>query len=232
MQDTLPDLPMGGGMEMFENYKKIDVQATKEKLKTDATNFIKQLCDVYLQTDKIQRPEYVESIAKIETLTLTQLIGQVKYAEHVLDSLIRQLDAGGFTDASTYDMIMKMQNNSISITMQVSNFVRNLPEYFKHLEEDITKYQSIDMVRTGASNLKDTETGEDFEAETFDSAHVYRGTHDLMKRIDDARKAKAANRENVDAAIAGIDDHEVIDASELVKQSKSEDIEDAEYEED
>lgn len=229
MQDELPDLPIGSGMEMFDAYQKIDVASTKTKLASDAKSFIRQLCDVYLQTDKIQRPEYVDSIAKIETLTLTQLLGQVKYAEHALDSLIRQLDAGGFMDAATYDMIMRMQKNAIEITMQVSNFVRNLPEYFKHLEEDITKYQSIDMIRTGSSSLKDAETGEDFEAETYTSEHVYRGTHDLMKRIDEARKAKAASRKDVDAAIAGIDDHEVIDASELVKQAK---IEDAEYEED
>jgi len=215
--DNLPDL--ANDMNQFENYKNLEVDNAKLILKKDAKTFVKRLCDLYLQTDQIQRPEYVESIEKLETMTLASLLAQVKYAEHSLESLMRQLDSGGFQDQSVYKMIMEMQSNSINITMQVSQYIRTLPEYFKNLEEDITKYQSINLTKTGSSNLSDEE-GKSYETDEYESEdYTFRGTADVISMIEAAEKQSEERQKEVQEKISSIDStnkyEEAEDATEI-----------------
>lgn len=209
--DNLPGMPEGGDLAMFDNYKQLEVDKTKLILKKDAANLIKEMCDLYLADDKIQRPEYVASIQKIEALTLGQLLGQVKYAEHALDSIMRQLDGGGFTTPETYEMMIKLQTNAIDITMRVSQYTRSLPEYFQYLEKDISKYQGIDMIKTASTTIIDKESGEESEADSFDISGPMRGTKDLMKQINDMKKQvdiEAVEHEDVQMSSTIVDDVE------------------------
>lgn len=218
--DNLPDLPGGNTMAMFENYTQFNVTQKKAELMIESKALIKSLIDLYLSTDKMQRPEYVDAIQKVENMTLASLLGQVKYAEHALDSLMRQLDGGGFTDPATYEMIMRMQSSSIDITLRVAQYVRSLPDYFKHLESDITKYQSIPLIKTGESTLTN-EDGVDVPVDEFTTKKTYRGTGDLIKMVEAARKAgsekrlsvaeRLKNQNNAVSPLCSIDDENVED---------------------
>jgi hypothetical protein len=220
--DNLPDTAIGAGMAMFDNYTKFDVTTKKLELQRDAKDLITKLIDVYLSTDKIQRPEYVDAIAKVEKMNLATLLGQVRYAEHALDSLMRQLDSGGFTDPATYEMIMRMQSSCIDITLKVANYTRSLPDYFKSLEADITKYQSIDLIQTGKSTLTDT-NGNESVVEEFSSGSTFRGTKDLLKMINNAKAMQAEQQIEVDAKLKQLSEADTV-APVYVEDEDFEDV--------
>jgi hypothetical protein len=66
------------------------------------------------------------------------MLKQVKYSEHMLDSLMNRLDNGGFVDKDLYDQIKDMQHHVIKINLEVSKYTRLLPEFFKFTEVDAT----------------------------------------------------------------------------------------------
>lgn len=215
-KDNLPDIP--DDMDMHDNYQAIDVTKAKLILKKQAKEYVESLCSVYLNEEKMGKAEYIESIRKAESMTLTSLLSQVKYSEHTLDSLMRQLDAGGFTDPATYETIIKLQASAIDITMRVAQYVRTMPEYFQSLEDQITKRNAIDLIQTGTGSVTDNETGQIHATEQYGSEGVFKGTGDVLAMIEEAEKLKEESTEHANKMISerneGITDAQIIDSVE------------------
>jgi hypothetical protein len=173
-------------MAQFSTYKSFDVDSKLETLSKDAKKMILSLCDLYLSKELISNEDYVKAIANVEAQNLTVLIKQVKYSEHILDSLMRQLDSGGYVDKSIYDTIREMQKSSIQITLEVSKYVRTLPEYFKFVHQDITKIKALDILNesTARTNIEASSK----TLEEFNPAEPQRGTRNMMMDLRNVRK--------------------------------------------
>ena len=130
----------GGGSEMVTfdpTYKPIEVEKIEQELTVKSKEVVSEIVKVYFETGEISKPEYVQTLEQIETMNLESMLVQVKYADHMIQSLMRRLNETGTIDSSLFRLIMEAQNHALSLTLQVSQYVRNLPNYFKSLKFEL-----------------------------------------------------------------------------------------------
>lgn len=220
MSDIIPD---GGDMEQFEDYKRLDVDAKVSKLEKGSKKLIISLCDLYLNLEQMTDKAHIQAIAEVEQSNLTVLLKQVKYAEHVLDNLMRQLDAGGHMDPKIYQTIREMQKSSIEITLEVSRYVRTLPEYFKWLAKDIkevTTLENIDQERTKRAELPEARTQTSINGPIRGVKELLQNLQDLQTSEDDLQE-RIAGLEEVEPTPIDVDDE---DEEEWIEDENEDDI--------
>ena len=197
-----------GDLAYLRSYQKLDIDAKNALLETSVKAHIIALCDLYLDMGKLSNEDYVKAIADTEKQNLLVLIKQVTYSEHILDTLMRQLDSGGYIDQDIFKTIREMQRSVIQITLEVSKYTRQLPEYFKFVQTDIKKMHAITMLEeTNASLRLDAATDIEHEQisssnDVFSISQPQRGLRELMLNVSDARDDLRAAMLSADAIIA------------------------------
>lgn len=185
-----------GGMDQFNDYKKIGVEDSVNDISLLSKRLIDSTCDFYLNNSEMftdRDSEYISAIKNAEENNLKVLLKQVKYVEHILDNLMRQLDNGGYMDNSIYTTIQEMQKSSMEITMQVSKYTRSLPDYFKYVKDDLVqvkeneKLDSSENEKDDIKEIKGDVSNENEEADkdgdNFD--RPFRGVKALLMELDE-----------------------------------------------
>ena len=177
----------GGAMAQFDDYRKFDVDAKGEKVLASVKKLIVSLVKLHVDTDKLTDDDYIKAVAEVEQQNLLVLCKQVYYAEHVVDTLIRRLDSGGFVDPELYDQIRQMQMSVIKVTLEVSRYTRQLPEYFKFVNTEIGKINAIQLMSASSDAIETTfELQEAQKSASFNHSMPMRGTRELMLDISDS----------------------------------------------
>lgn len=177
----------GGAMAQFDDYKKFDVDAKGEKVLASVKKLIVSLVKLHVDTDKLTDDDYIKAVAEVEQQNLLVLCKQVYYAEHVVDTLIRRLDSGGFVDPELYDQIRQMQMSVIKVTLEVSRYTRQLPEYFKFVNTEIGKINAMQLMSASSDAIETTfELQEAQKSTSFNHSMPMRGTRELMLDISDS----------------------------------------------
>lgn len=201
----------GGDMAQFDSYVNFDVDTVREDIEASAKSLVVGILDLYLKIEEYDETTYLDAIQRTEVMTLSSLLLNVKTAEHALSSIMRQLDGGGFVQKDIYDTIIKLQKASMEITMQVSQHIRNLPDYFKYIEKEVKQQSIQDAIVIGKNNEpKQIGAAEETESqEEFSMSGPVRGVKDLMKamraqleetkaRAAEAEEAQLEQEENID----------------------------------
>lgn len=192
------DILGGGDMSKYETYESLNIDEKIQTLTTASKKFIESVAKVQLENLEEGNEDYVKAISELETSNLLFLLKQVKYSEHVLDSLMRQLDNGGYMEPGLFETIRVMQKSGIEIALEVSKYLRTLPEYFKWLKKDLVEQQQeiIKIEQTAESTRY--EDAEIVETDEQTAQGPIRGTRDLMLDIIDSRTALQNALENIE----------------------------------
>lgn len=136
------DLGFGSGaMEQYSTYKGVGVDEVSLTLREKATNLIDGVSRIYTSVGISVDEQFIDSIKAIEIDSLVSMLKQVKYAEHMLDSLMKRLDNGGYADNQIYDDIKSMQKHVIEMNLEVSKYTRLIPEFFKFTDNEVSSIQ-------------------------------------------------------------------------------------------
>lgn len=184
--DLMDDEDFSSNMlEQYSTYEKIEVKEIATSLHTKATNLIAGISRVYTSVGLSVDEEFIDSIKSIETDALVSMLKQVKYAEHMVDSLMNRLDNGGFADKEIYEQIKSMQHHVIQMNLEVSKYTRLLPEFFKFTDTDISSI---------SQQQKSSQTKVNNYSEAIEDAQVVQkqiplnapqfGTKDFLASID------------------------------------------------
>lgn len=214
--DELDTLAEENKQMQIASYVAVDVNKAEVDIQTAATKFVSNIVKLYHKSEKSIKDdlyfdedaaeqqgagnqtmsELVESISAIETVNLAMLLKQVKWADHLVSTLMRRLEAGGSMDTDLIDKIMAAQQSSMNLTLTISSYTRSLPTYFKSLKADLEEGNPIntdEMLRitentTGALLLEETSQNPAQPLDEFDIAKPQKGMRDLLKNINKARK--------------------------------------------
>lgn len=227
--DDFDELTGAGDLHQFDDYKKFEVDTKGEMIKQSVKKLIVSLAKVYLDEDKITNEDYVKALASLEEQNLLVMCKQVYYAEHVVDTLIRRLDGGGFVDPDLYDQIRKMQASVIQITLEVSRYTRNLPEYFRFVNTEVGKINAVDMLSKATSGFGNETLGlVESTEQTFSILKPVRGTRELMLDISDSLSdidMKLKESTEIEATPIVIDDDDDDDYTETLTEFEDDDDE-------
>lgn len=198
-----------GDLKMYESYKAFNIDTKITTLQKVTTEFITQVAQTHLQIAGEENSDYIKSMCELESSNLLYLLKQVKYSEHVLDSLMRQLDSGGYMEPGLFETIRVMQKSGIEIALEVSKYLRTLPEYFKFLEKELSSknLEIAEVNKKSPSYIEDAEI--DSENKELDMSKPIMGTRELMlsiKSSKEALKEAIANTEPVDETPIIIDE--------------------------
>ena len=216
---------------------KTDIQYTPIELKTvqldlsiKAEKLIEKVIDVYYKSDE-SSPEinsYLQALKTSEATSYKQLLFQTKAMEHMVQSLLERLNSAGSMDNGLYKLLLEVIRESSILTMQVSNYVRNLPQTFKTLKYELET--NIDMVHV-------EKTDEMFAEEVNENPDDFikkpqRGMREMLKLAEEAmienheKNSEALNdNSNIPTSLSNdTDDENDINISEedLIKKMQQE----------
>lgn len=189
----------GGLIPQFEdNYQAIDIELTRKDLEKKASSVIKNVINVYYkfnedgqEDDEIH--QYLEQAKAIESMNLQNLLLQVKTSEHILYSLLGRLNATGSVDNGLYKLITDTQKESIALTMQVSNYVRSLPGYFKQLRFELeTNIEMVKVEQTQEMIEQKSDDPDDF------IKRPQKGMRNLLRELDAMESEMAKEKETIE----------------------------------
>lgn len=194
------DMKSFGGLipQFDDNYQPMDLEKVRKDIETKASGVVKNVIDVYYkfnqdgaEDDEIHK--YLEQAQLIESMNLQNLLLQVKASEHILYSLLGRLNATGSVDNGLYKLITDTQKESIALTMQVSNYVRSLPSYFKQLRFELET--NIEMVKV-------EQTQEMIEQQSDDPDNFIKkpqkGMRNLLRELESMESEMAKEKETVE----------------------------------
>lgn len=151
----------------FSIIEPMDYASVKSKSTIKAKRLMNSLLKFYLTGDIIEKSEYIQAKARIETMTMSGLFFQLQTAEHAITTLLRLIDSGEMSPRM-FEVLGQLQKTMLDIMKQQTLQIMATEENMKKLKKDYDVY-SDDF---GKKEHKKTDTG-----------ISTRGTKNLMKQI-------------------------------------------------
>ncbi len=174
----------GGGLPAFQVTDPLDYDGEKDIAQNKAKKLMNSLLKFYLSQELIQKNEYITLKAKIDVMTMSNLMFQMRTAEHAIVTLLRSIDAGE-ASPRMFEVLGGLQKTMLDIMKHQTLHMMAAEENMKKLKRDIDIYgDSIDItpkdskpqiatVNRGTRNLmRDIQSeinGEEIEETDFDS---------------------------------------------------------------
>jgi len=160
----------------FNEHTPMDYVQVKETSTNSAKKLMNSLLKFYLSQDIIAKNEYIQLKAKIDVMTMSNLIFQMQTAEHAITTLMRSIDAGEVSPRM-FEVLGGLQKTMLDIMKHQTLHMMAAEENMKKLKRDIDIYSDQQAIPIEAKSA---------------SSNVNRGTRNLMKEI----QAELGNEES------------------------------------
>lgn len=148
------------------NYTELKSTATKKAKRT-----ITSLMKFYLDSDIIEKDEYIAAKKKMDEMTMSSLIYQLQAGERALTTLLETIDSGELAPRM-FEVLATLQKSMLDIIKSQTMYLMAAEESTKRIARDIEIYRKRDDVK------EIEESGGD-----SNNRNVQRGTKDLMAAI-------------------------------------------------
>ena len=147
------------------NYGDMKVGAEKQAKKT-----ITSLMQFYLDADIIEKDEYLMAKKKMDEMTMSSLVYQLKAGERALTTLLETIE-GGELAPRMFEVLATLQKSMLDIIKSQTMYLMATEESTKRIARDIELYKKREhddeVERVGGNS----------------NANIQRGTKDLMNQI-------------------------------------------------
>ena len=144
-----------------------DMKSTSEK---QAKKTINSLMKFYLDADIIEKDEYLQAKKKMDEMTMSSLVYQLKAGERALTTLLETIE-GGELAPRMFEVLATLQKSMLDIIKSQTMYLMATEESAKRIARDIELYK------------KREHDGEVENAGGNSNANIQRGTKDLMNQI-------------------------------------------------
>jgi hypothetical protein len=173
-EDNLPAQNQGG-LPAFNEHVPMNYVEAKDNSMNSAKKLMNSLLKFYLSEDLIQKNEYIQLKAKVDVMTMAQLIFQMQTAEHAITILMRSIDAGEVSPRM-FEVLGGLQKTMLDIMKHQTLHMMASEENMKKLKRDIDIYADPQPKVIEAKS----------------AGTINRGTRNLMKEI----QAELGNEES------------------------------------
>ena len=147
------------------NYGDMKVGAEKQAKKT-----ITSLMQFYLDADIIEKDEYLMAKKRMDEMTMSSLVYQLKAGERALTTLLETIE-GGELAPRMFEVLATLQKSMLDIIKSQTMYLMATEESTKRIARDIELYKKREhddeLERVGGNS----------------NANIQRGTKDLMNQI-------------------------------------------------
>lgn len=172
----------------------LDYEKVKSESDEKSSNIVEAVILMYLPADFIQQHDYVFQKMEVDKLTISNLLFQMKTAEHAIKKLLEEIDNGG-TGARSFEVLASLQKSKMEIVKHLASFMVTMENNYKNLKFD---YLSNNVEKK--AELPEYTPAEP-EEETIKK---FRGTRGLMSLVQ-TYVEESKNKENESESKSGSD---------------------------
>ena len=155
------------GLPAFNEHVPMNYPEVKSTATNSAKKLMNSLLKFYLSEELIQKNEYIQLKAKIDVMTMSNLIFQMQTAEHAITTLLRSIDAGEVSPRM-FEVLGGLQKTMLDIMKHQTLHMMAAEENMKKLKRDIDIYSDTTTIEVSSKTPDGT---------------VKRGTRNLMREI-------------------------------------------------
>lgn len=182
VSEDLESMILGSDLPSMREAQKSDLPALSaikpldyDEIKHDADNRAEQIVEsavlLYLPKEFVFEHDYVTQKMGVDKMTVSNLIFQMKTAEHAIKKLLEDIDSGNM-QARAFEVLASLQKSKMEIVKHLAQFMVILETNYKNLKID---YESSAAEHTHAQD----EEAEEIRQETT----RFRGTKGLMSQL-------------------------------------------------
>lgn len=158
---------------------KLDYEKVKEEIDIESTSIIETSASFYFDKQEIENEPYLIEKLKIFKITISNLLFQMKTAEHAIIKLLEKIDEGAGVDRS-FEVLASLQRSKMEIVKHLSSFMIVMENNLKNLRNDYLSKKNEGRVVQKLTQSEDYISIE--EGEEIGSLRT-RGTKDLIKSL-------------------------------------------------
>lgn len=160
-----------GDLPAISTVKPLNYEVVKKFADEKAEGIVESVVLLYLPKEFVFEQDYIAQKMTVDKMTVSNLIFQMKTAEHAIKKLLEELDTGN-THARTFEVLGGLQKSKMEIVKHLAQFMVMLENNYKSLRLD---YES---------NTSEATHAQDVEAEEIRSESTrFRGTKSLMSTL-------------------------------------------------
>lgn len=167
----------------------LDYDMVKSEADKRASDIVESIILMYLPEEFVIEQDYVYQKMEVDKITLSNLLFQMKTAEHAIKKILEEIDSGSLRDR-TFEVLSALQKSKMEIVKHLSSFMVILENNYKNLMYD---WKNIVEKREIMSNASDAIVVEE-------ESTKFRGTKNLMTMVQ--TYVDAAKNKNVDGSEA------------------------------
>jgi hypothetical protein len=122
--------------------KALDYEAITKEVETESQEIVKQSILFFFEKHEIEAEPYIREKMKVDFITISNLMFQMKTSEHAIIRLLEQIDEGS-SNIKQFEVLSKLQSSKMDIvkhlqtvmTVMETNY-KNLRDYYKEKEND------------------------------------------------------------------------------------------------
>lgn len=169
----------------------MDYDGVKVDSDTKANDIIDSIAEFYLDKYIIQEIPYIQQKNVVDKITVSNLLFQMKTAEHAITKLLEEIDNGNL-HPRTFEVLASLQRSKMEIVKHLAQFMVIMENNYKSLKEDYRIKKAEEPML--AESSEDTSYNEN--KNTFQM----RGSRHLIETLREAipeRKASSKPKENL-----------------------------------
>ena len=176
------------GEEVLPKLKAIsplNYDQVKRESDEKSTEIVESVILMYLPAEFVRQHDYVFQKMEVDKLTISNLLFQMKTAEHAIKKLLEEIDNGNL-GARHFEVLSSLQKSKMEIVKHLQSFMVTMENNYKNLKFD---YYSNNVEKKPELESETVEVKE-LEEDT----KKFRGTKSLMTMVqgyvEETRKTK------------------------------------------
>jgi hypothetical protein len=164
------------------NYDEVKLDSDKK-----ASDIVESVILMYLPSEFVQEQDYVYQKMEVDKLTVSNLLFQMKTAEHAIKKLLEEID-GGSPSARHFEVLSSLQKSKMEIVKHLAVWMTTMENNYKNLN-----YDWKNLVEKAQSLLPPAST-----ESASDNTTKFRGTKSLMSMVQGYMEDVKTGKKNDD----------------------------------
>jgi len=140
----------------------MDYDGVKIDADTKADDIVDSIAEFYLDKGIIQEIPYIQQKNVVDKITVSNLLFQMKTAEHAITKLLEEIDNGNL-HPRTFEVLSSLQRSKMEIVKHLAQFMVIMENNYKSLKEDYRVKKSEEPLTLEEGEVIDDQPKDKFQ---------------------------------------------------------------------
>ena len=138
--------------------KSLDYEAITLEVETEAKEIVKHSILFFFEKHEIEAEPYIREKMKVDFITISNLLFQMKTSEHAIIRLLEQIDEGS-SNIKQFEVLSKLQSSKMDIVKHLQAVMGVMESNYKGLREYYKTKEDEGRVEQAPKEIETQETG-------------------------------------------------------------------------